>query len=354
MICKLRIDLEYTEIVIMKFSLKSTPARKESGIWIVLLAGFTVWGWVAGCNSTVVIKQIQGPTQALFTATPVLPTVTSTPNTHYDFKLLIADMERNMPAAYSDGFSVPTKSDEQAFQSMALDILNGNIAVPAASVSSFHYELAMLFDQGDTGAESYVLREQQPIQKGWGLFFFRKYASQNIVVEAPHPVTDDNTPEVALDLYRALQAKALIVAGANRDANIDNSADPAHAPDTIFQAIHIALFRLAGLPDKKTIFLQIHGYSISEHSNIPQVVIGYNWQNDLDKDLLISKIVSALQDNNITVGLCSGKKYQGLCGTTNVQRLVTEGGVFIHMELSRSLRNNDLGLVRALRQALTP
>ena len=155
-----------------------------------------------------------------------------------------------------------------------------------------------------------------------------------------------------MDLYRALRAKALLVAGAHRNANANDSADPAHATESVFQTIHTTLFKPAGQPKSKTLFLQIHGYSANEHPNTPQVVIGYNWKNDPEKDLLLLKIVSALQNNHITVGTCNAKKYSGLCGTTNVQRLATEGGVFIHIELNAILRHNDLAFILALEQAL--
>jgi hypothetical protein len=114
------------------------------------------------------------------------------------------------------------------------------------------------------------------------------------------------------------------------------------------------LFYSGDQPDKKLIFLQVHGYSAEEHPDMPQVVVSYNWKNDPEKDLLMGKIVDALQQNNITVGECGGKKYQGLCGTLNVQRQVTEGGIFIHLELSKKLRMDDRGLVSALREALVP
>jgi hypothetical protein len=267
---------------------------------------------------------------------------------------LVRGLEKTMPKANSEGFIIPGKDDMQSFHNMIIAIEGANSDLAAKLALANNYELLILPDQKDFGAESYILHEQQPIKKGWGLYFFRIRSSQNIVVEAPHPIADEYTQDVALDLYRTLQAKALLISGAHRNANADGSADGAHASESIFQTVHTAFFQLNGQPNTKTIFLQIHGYATNGHLNYPQVVIGYNWKNDPEKDLLLTKIANALQNNNISVGICNGKNYQDLCGTTNIQRMATNGGIFIHLELSESLRMQDSTLVTSLRQAIIP
>lgn len=319
--------------------------------WLVL--SLLVVATDAGCASTTVATQTLPSTRAP-TSTPIIPTITPTPNTTFDFEELISNLENTMPRPFSEEFVSPQKTDKIIFHIIALSLIDNHIEVPSELAAKDGYKIESLFDQGESLAESYVLVEQPSVERGWGLYLFRKSGARDIVVEAPHPVADENTSTVALDLYRALQAKALLVAGAHRDANADGSADPTHAVETIFQTIHTSLFNSTGQPDKKLIFIQVHGYSAEEHPEIPQVVIGYNWKNDSEKNFLLSKIVDALRQNNISVGVCNAKKYQGLCGTLNVQRQATEGGVFLHLELSKTLRMDDRGLVAALRTALTP
>jgi len=335
---------------------KNIISGRKPRFWFLIatVLTFSSLFLLLGCNQTILISQLPHEVTAMWTLTPAMPTATSTPNFNFDFKSIIRDMERTMPGPHSGGFKIPNKSEEQSFQTIVVDILK-NDPVPAAKSSAlYNYELLPLFDLGEFGAGSYVLSEQQPFERGWGLYFFRKQASHDIVIEAPHPVADEDTSEVAMDLYRALQAKALLVAGTHRDANSDRSSDSAHAAESIFQTVHIALFRSDGQPDMKTIFLQIHGYAAKNHSDLPQVVIGYNWKNDPEKDLILAKIVDALQKNDITVGTCNEKGFRGLCGTLNLQRQVTKGGIFLHMELSAALRTNDPGLITALQQALLP
>jgi hypothetical protein len=338
----------------ISYPLKHSPIGIKQDARLILLIIFTL-GVVmdASCTSTSVSTQALELTQ-IVTATPGIPTITPTPNTTYDFKELIGMLEDTMPGPFSEGFVIPQEADKNAFHIITLSMIDDNNGVSFDLASEYGYETLSLFDQGDSMAESYVLVEQPPIERGWGLYFFRKSFAQNIVLEAPHPVADENTPTVALDLYRALKAKALLVAGAHRDANLAGTADPTHSVDTIFQVVHTSLFKPAGQADDKVMFIQLHGYSAEEHPNAPQVVIGYDWKNDPEKDLSLARIVDALHENDITVGVCQGRKYQGLCGTSNVQRQEMDGGIFIHMELSKTIRRDDRGLVAALQQALNP
>jgi hypothetical protein len=317
------------------------------GLWISNLVSLTLCGFsLFGCGPNSLIPQDPMPTLSL------LPTPTAQPMDNLED--LVRELRKTMPKANTEGFIIPTKSDQQGFQDMVNAIENSDPDRAAKLATAYNYELLMLSDQKDFGAESYILHEELPIRKGWGLYFFRKVSSQNIVIEAPHPVADEDTEEVALGLYRALQAKALLISGTHRDANADGSADSTHAPKTIFQTTHTTLFQLAGQTSKETIFLQIHGYARRGHRSYPQVVMSFNWKNDPEKDLLLTRIVRALQNNDVTVGICNGKNYQDVCGTTNVQRLATNGGIFIHLELSESLREHDNAFITALKQALTP
>jgi len=336
-------------------SFKYFPARIKQDSRLIFLLLFTLGiMMVTGCiSSTTASSPALGPTR-LITATPIIPTITPTPNNSYDFTELIRTLEDTMPGPFSAGFIVPQESDRSAFHIITLSMIDDKSEIASKLASKYDYKISSLFDQGDSLAESYVLMEQSPIKRGWGLYIFRKSAKRDIVIEAPHPVADAYTPTVGLDLYRALDAKALLVAGAHRDANADGSADPTHTVNTIFQTIHTSLFKSTGQPDVKTVFIQIHGYSTEGHENYPQVVIGYNWKNDPKKDLLLGKIVNALQQAGLSAGVCEGNKFQGLCGTLNVQRQEMDGGIFIHLEISKAIREVDRELVTALQQALNP
>jgi hypothetical protein len=315
-----------------------------------------------GCESSSVSIPISTPTPAItITQTPTppptptpIPSPTSTPDTTVDFESFIIELETTMPGAFTEGFLLPSKSDQQAFRTTILFIMDQEIEAATRLASTFNYELVRFSDQVDSDAESYILREQQPIEYGWGLYIFRAQAPREVVIEAPHPVADVKTSTVALHLYRALDAKALLVGGTHRDANIDGSSDPARNQDGIFQIVHSTLFQPGEEPDNKMIFVQIHGYSTARHPDYPEVILGYNWENDPEKDGILAKVVESMQKHKIHVGICDGKKYQGLCGVSNVQRQVTAGGIFLHIELSETIRRDDQALIDAFADAFVP
>jgi hypothetical protein len=227
---------------------------------------------------------------------------------------------------------------------------DGDLIHAAQLADENDYTLTYYTDRGDDNAVSYLLREKKPIQMGWGLYAFRRNSTSNIIVEAPHPLFDRRTPSVALDVYRALDARAFFVAGAHRNANTDGSADMSHAPKSIFQSVHEALVQEIQTTTGNIVILQIHGFHTSKHNGYPQVVFGFG-ENMQGAELLVArKLRSAFSKQGIEIGLCIGDAWQDLCGRTNVQASAMYGGMFIHVELDEKLRGNDDAFVAALVQ----
>ncbi len=324
--------------------------------WNSIFLLFFIWSILAGFSTLFPEKK---PTpifssEVLSGESSITPTPSQTPfpfvqNVNGDLANILAEAEKTMPKANTEGFIIPTKLDQLAFQQIALSIEKDNPESALRSALANNYEILRLIDQGDLERADYILKEQLPIIKGWGTYVFRIKAAQDIIIEAPHPIADERTPEVAMDIYRALNAKALLISGTHRNANQDGSADSAHAPESIFQTMHITLFQLGPQVSKNTIFMQIHGFAARDHPRYPQVVIGHNWKNDPSKDILLQNIESALKKNNIKVGICDDtNNYMDLCGRKNLQASVMNEGVFIHIELNESIRKEDGRLVDSL------
>ena len=268
------------------------------------------------------------------------------------FRNQISILENNMPRAESEGYLPPTQQEEADFAKLVSMIVMGDLKQAGALAIQNDYTLNYYVDRGDNYAMSYLLREQRPIQKGWGLYAFRLDSTSNVIVEAPHPLYDKRTPTVALDIYRALDARALLIAGAQRNANRDKSADVAHAPESIFQTVHVALSHEMQSSSEDVIILQIHGFHSSKHEGYPEVVFGLG-ENPLAKEVAIAqKIKDALSEQGISAGLCVGigNKLEDLCAKTNAQSAVTKEGAFIHVELDEKIRKNDDAFINALVQ----
>ncbi len=255
------------------------------------------------------------------------------------FSNQIARLEHNMPGAGSNLFVVPTQAEIAVFTAIWQQ-LEAETPTGAVNLAAQHgYELLRYADKGDGMAESFLLREKKPIRRGWGLYARRIGAATNIIVEAPHPLFDVGTPTVALDVYRALHAKALFIAGAQRNANQNGSADVAHNRQTIFQAVH-----QAAVASSPSLALQIHGFATKNHPGYPQIVIGDG--NNTAKT--VSQLANALVAAGFNVGTCDTGQWRKLCGTQNIQRSTMSSGEFIHIELAESVRQNDRAFVVAL------
>ena len=295
--------------------------------------------------------------------TPVPPALQITPPANMSvvegkLRNQISRLEKDMPRANSEGFVIPTDEQKQAFFAIVSSLGSGKLEEALSASAANGYELLWYTDQNDNNAVDYVLREIDPAKNGWGLYIFRAGATSNVIIEAPHPIYDEGTPDLAADVFRALDARALLVAGAHRDANRDGSADVSDQPQTIFQAVHEAEIEQSMMATGSAIVLQIHGFRSSKHPAYPQVIISYEHGNDtnpielVEGQQLAGKIVNALNANGVKAGLCNGKTWRDLCGSTNIQAVLMTRGVFIHIELDETIRAKDKKFIEALISAL--
>jgi hypothetical protein len=255
-----------------------------------------------------------------------------------------------MPRAKSEVYIVSSNTEQMAFVELVKRLEVGDLVSASQIAAQNRYRLHNYVDRNDSNAVSYLLRENKPIQMGWGLYALRVDSASNIIIEAPHPLFDINTPSVALDIYRALDARALLIAGAHRNANADGSADVAHAPESIFQSVHKTLLQEIQAASGNAIILQIHGFHAGKHAGYPQVVFGFGEVMQPLEFALAQKLEDALLEQGFSVGLCTGDVWQDLCGTTNVQASTSNGAIFIHIELDKMIRKNDEDLITALAQ----
>ncbi len=296
------------------------------------------------------------PAESLPTATPAaMPTEIRA--VQGKLKNQIETLEKHMPRANSGGYLVPTDAEMADFSALLAALQAGDTTTALQLAFRNHYELISYTDGADANAVSYLLREQESGQMGWGLYALRANPVNNIIIEAPHPLADDGSPLIAVDLYRALDARALLVAGAHRDANPNQAADAAHTPQSIFQAVHQSLVKKQDFLTDAPVVLQVHGFAASKHPKYPQVVIGYNGQvmglfENLQARQLAQTLADALQARGINASVCDGQNWLDLCGETNAQASAMPDGIFLHLEMDETIRGDDGALMDALNQVL--
>lgn len=317
--------------------------RLSSTMIILLIFIALSVGCVPQINSTPTSTPLPNITLTS-TPTPFIETIEGT------FRNQIKYLEENMPRANSEGYVVPTGKEQQDFAELVAMLGTQDLVRAAQLAMQNNYTLINYRDRGDDNAMNYLLRENKPIQKGWGLYAFRVDSTSNIIIQAPHPLYDRRTPTVAMDIYRALNARALLIAGSHRNANADGSADAAHTTESIFHSVHEALAHEMQAGSEQVIILQIHGYHTSKHTGYPQAVFGFGENIEAPEFAIGQRLKYALIEQRINIGLCDGYVWQDLCGTTNAQGSTTNGAIFIHIELDENIRKNDKALVAALVQ----
>ena len=107
-----------------------------------------------------------------------------------------------------------------------------------------------------------------PSRRGWGTYVFDPQPRRAISVSAPHPKDDLETADEAVEAHVALQARTLLIAGADRDQNTAVAsceqssrpyleADVAHTSESVFQVAFEEIYS----SDVFTWHLQFHGNS---------------------------------------------------------------------------------------------
>lgn len=207
----------------------------------------------------------------------------------------------------------------------------------AAGALSDHGRFASLgftsFEEVDevTGRR-YALFASPSDDRAWGLVLVDLSQPVRLAVEVPHPRTDIGTEWIGLDLFRAVPGSVLLIAGAHRRAS-GELADVAHNENSVYQALSVALAR-SGVPQ-----VQLHGFA---DLNLPDHDIAVSTGTE-ESNALAGRIADGLEESGFDGCRAWSQKCGRLEGTKNVQAkaAASEGAVFVHIELSNSVRTDD-------------
>jgi hypothetical protein len=211
-------------------------------------------------------------------------------------------------------------------------------AVPILSASNLavqlNYQLIPVNDS-QTGNKYYVLMENPTANKGWGSYLFpaeRSPSPTQVVLEAPHPVTDFNSQEIAYKIFTSAypQVTALLVSGVERTFGPNGQTDMAHRTQSIFETAHEAFAKTG------SVAIQIHGFDALQHATEPMVVLS---DGDGGINGALQSIASNLEAANLSVGVFDGFTHEKLGAQSNVQgRYATAFGAgFVHSEISSTI-----------------
>ncbi|MCZ6516932.1 MAG: Ig-like domain-containing protein [Gammaproteobacteria bacterium] len=266
----------------------------------------------------------------------------------------VEEVERlkNLAFARDSGLYVaPSAAQQAAFSALATTLLSGDLAGADTQAEALDYELVEFTDTL-SGAVYHGLREVSQT-RGWGSYFVNLAFQSDALVETPHVLFDTNSWEVGALTFRESGARGFLMTGAHRNANGTGTADVAHLAVSIYQEVHKAWNGTSG----ETTAWQIHGFALENHSSFPpgsDAVLsngdGNVFQEVIDLDTLLEaqgflsyayNALGASDPVNLLVNDGEpGTTFSSLAGTTNVQGIHSRdlGGVFVHVELERSIR----------------
>jgi hypothetical protein len=242
-------------------------------------------------------------------------------------------------------YTEPSSSDYSTMSTIFGLIDTGvsqNDAGPILSASSvatqLEYQLIPLNDSA-TGNKYYVLMENTTLNRGWGSYLFsaeRSPSKTPVIIEAPHPVTDFNSQQIAYMIFTSAypHVTALLVSGVERTFGPNGQTDMAHRTQSIFETAHEAFTKFG------SVVIQIHGFDASHHPTEPLVVLS---DGDGGINGALQAIASGLEAAKLSVGVFDGFTHEKLGAQKNVQGRYarTFGAGFVHSEISSIVVYND-------------
>lgn len=189
----------------------------------------------------------------------------------------------------------------------------------------------------EVGDQRFLVLRGADAAEGRGLLLLRfgGTASQ-VLLQAPHAVSDLGTGELAARLMEGGDALALQLNTRHRRAADGPAADLAHRDDTWFQALTLGL--LDGL--ERPLLAQLHGFGCEtvDQPGIDLVVSGGVAPDEACVDAFVGATGELLPGGGVAV---YPRDIDVLGALTNVQGQAVaalDRGAFLHLEMSRDLR----------------
>ena len=248
----------------------------------------------------------------------------------------------------------PSAAESQSFKSVIQNVLDKNYGAAKSSAEALGYSLEEVRSEAD-GFRAVALREGKDASgrmRGWGSYFFNlSISASDVIVEAPHPIDDIGTPELAAGVFGQSNARVYLLSGSDRD-----HADAAHDAGMIFNDVHTAV----SARWSRAIVCQIHGFSLAKHPSLPsgtQAVI-----SNVDGTVadVSAQVDTALRSKGIRGFVYNrlpahhprnqelnegraGEDFSDLAATTNLQWDTTRphSGKFVHIEFSYDVRSTS-------------
>lgn len=130
-----------------------------------------------------------------------------------------------------------------------------------------------------SGQDYMILSEDETArtQRFWGTYIFRLGPAEGYVVQVPRPLFEINSFEYGVALFERLGARALLIAGAHPDTNLDGSSDIVRLEHigSLFSLVSQVLLREAGDEPVLIVHSRAMGYRLDTPPPEGQVLVSF-------------------------------------------------------------------------------
>jgi hypothetical protein len=287
----------------------------------------------------------------------------------------LEDLEARLPGAGSEAFVRPSDASYRAFKVGMDSLFRGEITQARGALGALNYDLSSLDDE-EYDRTYVVVHERAAGFKGLGTYVVYPGYARNLVFEVPHPIADALTLAEGGLIFQELEARALVLAGTHRCADLSVASgcsgstqacsdadqpyrisDAAHFTQSFFQATHEATLGLRPPP----VTINLHGNG----AEVPEVELSDGTRNPASAESAVNRLRDALAARGVSVASCNREPDHpaslNLCGLDNVQGRLSNGspdpcrvkapeasGRFLHIEQLRNIREAPRPLIEAL------
>ena len=185
----------------------------------------------------------------------------------HDLRTLIETIDNSIIANNTNEYDVPTATQTGHFRAAVDSVLAGRVAAADALLDQYGYDVTSI--RSSVSGDSLVLFRERTLStgkvaRGWGTYLYNPSPTRRRVdVHVNHPIDDEFTEDIAIDLYQRNRARWFFMAGARRAANTGDAADMARRTDSVFHQ----LFTKVAAANVRT--LSIHGFLDDNHPTLP-------------------------------------------------------------------------------------
>jgi hypothetical protein len=147
-----------------------------------------------------------------------------------------------------------------------------------SAAATFGYRL-LHYRHSVSGQDYLILFEDEAArpQRFWGTYVFRLGPAQGYVVQVPRPLFEINSFEYGVALFERLSARALLIAGAHPDTNLDGTANIVKLEhfQSLFSMVSQVLLREAGDEPVMIVHSRALGYRADAPLPQAQVLVSF-------------------------------------------------------------------------------